>query len=654
MSLKTVLLTRMSRPSGALAAWRLLQSNHELSAVIVERRSQMVKKKKSGVFDLIRQHGFHFLFGRLIEALEIKRHYFLRKKLRGHYNNPIYLSIEELALDYPFKLHIVDSHNSSEVQALLREIKPDIGVLTNTRKIKPEVLNIPRHGFLNMHLSLLPKYAGLDAIFWMLYHGEKNAGATVHFAAPEIDQGHIVEQRQIPICILDNEETLYQKMLWLGTSLIIKALDKIDAGTFEPQVQDTTQGSYFSWPTRKQRAELRHRLQRRKTEPASEKNVLHIITRMTRGGAQENTRATLQGLRRAGYEPVLITGASWSAEGEILSQALEEGLEIIILPELIRELNWRRDLMAFFKLYRFLGRQKFMIVHTHMSKAGLLGRWAAWLRRVPYIVHTPHGHVFHSYFSPVKEKLFLWLERRTARITNCLIALTDICLKEHLELKVGRDEQWSVIPSGVNPESFKVLNSSIVRKRREELDIPSGAFVIGFVGRLEPIKGPVFLIEAAPAILAAVSKAHFLFVGDGSLKSGLEERVQSLDIQQHVTFLGDRQDVSAWMSLMDVVVVPSLNEGMGRVIVESGLLHRPVVASNVGGIPNLIRHNRTGFMAEPKNIDQIAESVTRILKDSLLAARLGENLYELVSKEFTEDRMVEKMIKLYQSLTHRV
>lgn len=627
-------------------AWRLVQSGMPPVAVLVEKRSRMIRRQGPSVFSLFLKLGAGFFWKKFWETVHIRGRFYWRKASRVKFKDPVYFSIEEWALDHPsVRVYEVEDHNGPETQELLWRLEPDIGLLTNTRRIKKEILEIPRHGFLNLHLSALPKYAGLDSIFWALYHGEKEIGVTVHQAAPEIDRGDILIQKRIPVAPFDNEESLYGKALWLGTSLMVRALKQLEEGTLERRPQDRSQATYFSWPTSKDRALLR-----RKPPSAPRRiQVVHVITRMTRGGAQENTLATVLNLKKRGYSVALVTGSSWGREGEILSEVLEEGLEVAVLPELIREVHPWRDPMAFMKLSSWLARNRCVILHTHMSKAGFLGRLSARLLAIPVVIHTPHGHVFHSYFHPWKERLFLALERIAARGSDRLIALTERCRLEHLERGVGTPEKWVTIPSGVDELRFLVPSDDREAKL-SHFRIPPGRKIIGFIGRLAPVKGASYLIEALPKIFQRVPESHCFLVGDGEEKRALQARVEELGLTNHVTFTGHRHDVPEFLSLFDVLVVPSLNEGMGRVIVEAGILQRAVVGTRVGGVPDLIEDGKTGILIEPRNPAEIARSVIRFLEDPEFSKRLGKELQTKVLDGFTERQMVEKIHSLYQEV----
>ena len=669
MSLGVVLFTRSSRPSGAQMAWRLFQSGYAPVAIIVEKRGRMAEGKGDSRLSLLFRLGFGFVWKRILEAVRVQTRYFLRKYFPGQFKDTAYFSIEEWALDHPsVPVFEVDDHNSVEVQELLWRLEPDLGVLTNTRRIKKEVLEIPRHGFFNLHLSELPKYAGLDSIFWALYHGEKEIGVTVHEASPEIDRGAIVLQRKIPVNSRDDEETLYEKALWLGTSLMVRAVKQLEVGAThasplpERRPQDPSRASYCSWPTAKERSVLRKKRHpltptlspfRGRGKGEGVIRVLHLITRMTRGGAQENTLATVLGQREKGYEVTLVTGPSWGKEGEILSEALEKGVDVAVLPELTRELHPWKDFRAFFRFLFWLRKFQPVIVHTHMSKAGFLGRLAARLARVPIVIHTPHGHVFHSYFPRWEEKLFLAIEKIAAGWADRLIALTERCRLEHLELGVGKEAQWVTIPSGVNESLFSNILADC-EKVLGQFGILPGKKIVGFVGRLAPVKGAHYFIEALPALFKTAHQIHVLLVGDGEERKKLQSRVRELRAEGRVTFTGHRDDIPEILSALDILVVPSLNEGMGRVIVEAGLLAKPVIGTKVGGIPDLILHEETGLLVMPRDPAALAGAVLFLLENPGRAKTFGENLYKRVRAEFTETRMMQKINAIYEELLSKM
>lgn len=386
--------------------------------------------------------------------------------------------------------------------------------------------------------------------------------------------------------------------------------------------------------------------------------MLHIITRFDKGGSAENTYLTLIGLSRAGYDLVLVTGPSddsQSGEREReavrtnLERAERAGIRIVRIRGLVRNMKLGGDLSAFLELLRVVRVEKPRIVHTHTSKAGILGRWAAWLCRVPVIVHTPHGHVFWGYFGPLETKLYVTLEKITARITDRIIALTGQERDDHLRFRVAPPEKFVTIHSGVDLSRFDAALYDR-SKIRIELDIPPGDLVVGTAGRLTPVKGHVHLIAAAAKILAVHPDTTFVLLGDGELKGRLIEQAEALGLAGKVRFPGWRPDVAAVMSAFDVFALPSLNEGMGRVLVEAMALSRPVVASRTGGITDLVEDGRNGLLVPPGDAGALADAILRLLGDAALRAAMGGEGRRR-AEIYSTERMVEKIEELYAMST---
>lgn len=652
--MRIVLLTRTSRPSGALIARRLIENKKNLAAIVAEERVELLKKKGSKYSILInslKKQGFHFTKHRFLELLNIKLHFILRKVLTGRiYRNKNYLSIEELVLDHPIPYFAVKDHNSRETEALIRSFSPDLIVITNTRVIRKNILDIPGSGCLNLHLSELPKYAGLDSVFWALFYGEKEAGVTVHFAAEELDRGDIVLQEKIKVLRQDNEKTLYRKAIELGAEMMADAVTQLENNTAKPFRQDRNLAGYFSWPTKEQRRLLREKLKkRRKIKEEKPIKILHIITRLVKGGAQENTLLTVLGLKDKGYNVTLVSGPTYGPEGEIESYARAAGVSLVIIPELVRMPDLRKDMISFIKIFNLIQRERFDIVHTHTSKAGILGRWAAGFAGVPVVVHTPHGHIFHSYFGPLKTKFFHILEMISGRFCDRIITLTEECKKEHIRFRIAPQEKFVTIHSGIRLERF-INRSFDIQDIKAKLNIPLNKKVAGTVARLEPVKGVKFLVYSATKVLNAVPDAHFLIVGDGSQRAYLEGMAKALGVEKNITFTGLAQDAARFIAIMDLFVLPSLNEGMGRVLVEAGAMAKPVVATRVSGIPELVGHRLTGILVEPANTDELAGGIIELLLDPDKAKWMGENARLRMTDNFSADIMVDKIERLYKEL----
>lgn len=393
--------------------------------------------------------------------------------------------------------------------------------------------------------------------------------------------------------------------------------------------------------------------------------ILHVITRMVKGGAQENTLANVLGLDGPGWESSLATGPAEGPEGSLEPECLATGVRMLRVPELVRELAPATDLRALQRLINVFKKERPHIVHTHTSKAGIIGRIAARRAGVPIVVHTPHGHVFHSYESRLKSLLFVTAERRCAAMADRLVALTDTERREHLDLGVGAAHKWRVVHSGVDFAPFEAARGEGPAVRRE-LGIAPTACVIGTVGRLVPIKGQSYLIDAFAQIAAGRNDLHLLLVGDGELRSPLVAQAKALGLAvvEHdqdggspsaasggsVHFTGLRRDVPRLMAALDLFTLPSLNEGMGRVLVEAMAMELPCIASRVSGIPDVVVDGETGWLVSPRDPAALAGALRAALQEPDEARARGVRGRRRVAPAFSVERMVEKLETLYREL----
>ncbi len=385
--------------------------------------------------------------------------------------------------------------------------------------------------------------------------------------------------------------------------------------------------------------------------------TVHIITRLDKGGSAENTLLTVGGLDKEIYDIILIRGLSIESNmAEDESIAVEksvrdvegEGVRVITIPSLVRRIQPFYDLKAFFALIKILRYERPHIVHTHTSKAGILGRWAAFFARVPVIVHTPHGHVFWGYFGRLKTGIFILLEKISALITDRLVVLTEQEKNDHLHFHIAPENKFSVVHSGINLDRFS--NTSVdPAAMKKELEIPEGNFVVGTTGRLTHIKGHRYLIEAAGKIISSRPDTTFVFLGDGELLDELKNMASISGIEENIKFLGWRQDVAEVMSIFDVFVLPSLNEGMGRVLVEAMALGKPILASDIGGIPDLVADGENGYLVPVGDVEALTARIREFLDDPWKREEMG-NAGKRYAANFSADAMVEKIDRLYREL----
>jgi glycosyltransferase involved in cell wall biosynthesis len=366
--------------------------------------------------------------------------------------------------------------------------------------------------------------------------------------------------------------------------------------------------------------------------------VLHIITRLDVGGSSENTILSVTRMPPEEFACGLVSGRT--TEPGIARSLAERNIQCVVVPALRREIHPLRDLCALKALRRQVREGRPKIVHTHTSKAGFLGRLAARMEHVPHIVHTPHGHVFGGYFSPAATRIFIGLERLAARCTDRIVTLTDAEAAQHLALGIGRPEQFITIASGVDLDDI----ASAVPVRLA----PHGP-VIGTVGRLTSIKGHQHLIDAVPEILRRCPTAHVVLVGDGELRQALAERARRLGLDGRVIFTGYREDIPALIAGMDVFVLPSLNEGMGRVLVMAMALGKPIVATRVGGVPELLAEGEAGALVPPANPAALARMVCDLIAHPDRARALGD-AGRRRAPQYSAEAMVGALARLYREL----
>lgn len=385
--------------------------------------------------------------------------------------------------------------------------------------------------------------------------------------------------------------------------------------------------------------------------------VVHVITRFDKGGSAENTFLTVRDLDKNRYEVVLITGASSrhnAQDPEALASeagintAREHNVRVICIPDLVRDLRPYHDLAAFLCLFRIIRREKPRIAHTHTSKAGILGRWAAFFAGVPVIIHTPHGHVFWGYFPPMRTRLFILLERWTARITAAMVMLTHQEREDHLNFGIAPENKFNVIHSGINLEMFQDAGSNHT-DIKAALGIPPETAVVGTAGRLTAVKGQDVLIRAASELIRRGKRIFLVFLGDGELRQELEQLTVRLGIEEYVRFLGWRPDVAEVMSVFDLFVLPSLNEGMGRVLVEAMALGKPIVASDVGGISDLVVHGRNGCLVPPGDVLSLSAAISDLLENPEKGRIMGEH-GKKIAVDYSADAMVQKIDLLYRTI----
>ncbi len=375
--------------------------------------------------------------------------------------------------------------------------------------------------------------------------------------------------------------------------------------------------------------------------------VAHIITRLCKGGAQENTFHTVRLANRDRFDVDLISGPTRGREGSIEAAIEAAGIPIHREPALVRAPLPPLDVLALRGLTRKLKAGDYDIVHTHTSKAGILGRLAAERAGIPHVVHTPHGNVFHGYFNGPLTRLFVWMERHAARRTDRIIELTAGGIEEHLAEGIGQRDQYCVIFSGIDTTPYAEARA-LREQTRAQLGAGPDEILIGAVGRLEPVKGFTYFVAMAQLLKATKSPLRFFLVGEGALRPALE--AQAAEAGVTIDFLGLRDDIPNLMAAFDMLVVPSINEGMGRVILEAGAAETPVVASRVGGIPDVVDEDETGMLVPPRSPEALAEAVTSLVASPERRKLMGATAHAKVVPHYSLTRMVQRIETVYEEL----
>jgi glycosyltransferase involved in cell wall biosynthesis len=348
--------------------------------------------------------------------------------------------------------------------------------------------------------------------------------------------------------------------------------------------------------------------------------VLHVITRLTVGGSSENTVSTIEELERAGYAATLVLGPE--SEPAIVEDARRRGCRVVTIDGLVREVSPARDVAAALQLWRLFRRARPAIVHTHTSKAGFVGRLAAWLAGVPAVIHQPHGHVFYGYWGRSRTAAFVALERIAAHWTDRIVTLTAREVDEHLERGIGRPPQYAVVPSGVATGRLRAAAPARAQARAR-LGLPPHAYVVAAVGRLVPIKGFDLLVDALGEIAASVPGARVLLIGDGVERGALEAQARRLGVADRLLLPGTVSDTVPLLAAADVLAAPSRNEGMGRVLVEAMALGLPVVGTRVGGIPDVIDDGECGLLVPADDAAALAAALVELGRDAARRDKLG-------------------------------
>jgi glycosyltransferase involved in cell wall biosynthesis len=377
--------------------------------------------------------------------------------------------------------------------------------------------------------------------------------------------------------------------------------------------------------------------------------VLHIITRLIVGGAQENTMFTAALLDPTRYQVDVVSGPQTGSEGSLIEEVRNRGIPLAIVPELVRQIAPFKDLVALVKIYRMIRKNQYHVVHTHSSKAGIIGRLAAFLARTPVIIHTVHGWSFHDHMPSYTRNTYIALERIVSRITDAMIVVTDQDIQKGINHHIGKREKYHLIRSAIPLDDFMVDPSARIIVR-QELKIPDQAPVVGNVGRFSAQKNPLDWIKVAALVKKSIPNCYFLLVGDGPLRDDVDNTIDELNLRDCTILTGLRRDVSRLMSAMDIFLLTSLWEGLPRVIPQAMLMRLPVIVTGVDGSNEAIKDNITGFVCAPGDLHGLATRCIDLLQNRELRNIITSQAYSYALNEFDLRRMISDIDKLYSRL----
>lgn len=385
------------------------------------------------------------------------------------------------------------------------------------------------------------------------------------------------------------------------------------------------------------------------TQDAPRVKVLHLITYFpVFHGAQENTCLTVNHHDKTRYDAWLGT----QPDGSLLA-SVNADVQIALIPHLQRSVQPLKDFLAFWEIYQLCRRERFTIMHTHISKAGVLGRLAARLAGVPIIVHTVHTISFQASESKLANRLYLWLERLCAPITSRFLVVSQLNAEKHLEAKIGRPEQYRLVYSGVDVERLRALRYG-PEAVRANFGIPAGHRIVAWIGRLAYQKDPQNFVRAAAEVCRVLPDVACLMVGDGPLRAEVEALIERLGMRGRIIITGFRDDVAEILASASVLGHSSRFEGMGRVISEAMLLGVPVAGTAVDGVVEAIESGvRGGLLVPAEQAEQLAGALCQLLEDRTLAERLTAEGTTWARERFDARDMVRLIESIYAEEVQR-
>lgn len=378
------------------------------------------------------------------------------------------------------------------------------------------------------------------------------------------------------------------------------------------------------------------------------RKVLLVITVFSIGGATETVVSVASGLKKRGLSVTIVTGPPLKNEGDMFQQADKEGIKVDVMNDMVRDINIIKDIVCLIKLTIQMRREKYDIVHTHSSKAGFIGRIAAWLAGVPMIVHTIHGLPYHDYQHPFWKFLYIYLEKIAALFCDRLICVSDAIIDNCVEKKISPQHKFRMIRSGFETRHFieTLAKREAVRKYYgfHDCDI-----VAGTISRLAPLKGHDHIIELAKITSDSLPQLKYFFVGDGESKQELQELVKANGLENTIIFSGlvQPQMIPEMISAMDFIIHLSLREGLARVLPQSIVMGKKVISYGLEGVQEVIKNTDGGFIVEPGDMRSLFDHCKNMVESNEMR-HIPEAYRKMVISEFDSETMVTLHEKVYE------
>lgn len=390
--------------------------------------------------------------------------------------------------------------------------------------------------------------------------------------------------------------------------------------------------------------------------------VLRIINRLNLGGPTYNATYLTKYLEPE-FETLLVAGMKDETEASSEFIPKELGIEPVYIPDMYRSINPLKDAKAYRRIRAIINEFQPDIVHTHAAKAGAVGRLAAYNANVPIILHTFHGHVFHSYFHPLKTSLFLEIERYLAEKSSRLIAISDLQMEELTsDFKIAPQEKFSVVPLGFDLNRFKNNQQKKRQEFRERHNIEDDEIAIGIIGRLVPIKNHTLFLDALSKVSSqSTKKIRVFIIGDGEEKENIYAKVNQLGFSysmphqngtssSFVTFTSWYKDIDEVNAGLDIVALTSNNEGTPVSLIEAQAANKPIVSTNVGGVSDIVQHGETALLSPPFDTQQFAHNLLKMIDDDDFRIELGQKGAVYVQEKYHYTNLINNMTQLYRQL----